>query len=88
MDNSDKRYVNAGYTILERYPVGSIEIVLAENKNAPSPYVTWQCRNGTDYEIGKYFATKKSAMKSFKERIMHTVKADLQIFYKVKEPER
>ncbi len=90
MVKSTPNNINAGYTIQKRYAVGEIEIVFAENKNAPSPYVTWQCRNGTDYEIGKYFNTKQSAMKNFKERIMRNVAADLQISLKQKniEPER
>ena len=40
---------NVGYTILQTEKIGKLEIVLGENPKAPAPYVTWMCRNGTDY---------------------------------------
>ena len=49
--------INGGYTIIQSVPVGNTEFVLGENQKAPDPYVTWECRNGTDYNWGHYFGS-------------------------------
>jgi hypothetical protein len=60
---------NAGYTILQTERIGKLEIVLGENPNAPAPYVTWMCRNGTDYFWGHYFSSLLSASRDYMKRI-------------------
>jgi hypothetical protein len=60
---------NQGYTILQAQTVGNEEIVLGENLNAPDPYVTWVCRNGTDYNFGHYRSSMLSASRDFMKRI-------------------
>lgn len=58
-----------GYTILQAQTVGNKEIVLGENLNAPDPYVTWICHNGTDYNFGHYCRSIFSASRNFMERV-------------------
>ena len=60
---------NTGYIILQACKVGNQEIVLGENLNAPDPYVTWMCRNGTDYNFGHYCSTMLSASRDFMKRV-------------------
>ena len=70
MDNTTESVrQNAGYTILQAQTVGNKEIVLGENPNAPDPYVTWVCRNGTDYNFGHYCSSMLSASRDFMKRI-------------------
>ena len=59
---------NAGYTIIQAQAVGNREIVLGENLNAPDPYVTWMCRNGTDYFWGHYFPSMLLAARDYMKR--------------------
>lgn len=68
-NNAESVRRNAGYTILQAQTVGNQEIVLGENLNAPDPYVTWMCRNGTDYFWGHYFSTLLSASRDYMKRI-------------------
>ena len=66
---------NAGYEIIkeEHYTV-AYEIVLGERKNAQGEvtgYVTWECKNETDYFWGHYFASNQfcEAMKDYYTRL-------------------
>lgn len=73
--NNEKPRVNQNYVILESEIVGHKEFVLAENLNAPQPYVTWE-RNMQDDEQrgeenfywGKYFCDPEAAEKNLHER--------------------
>ena len=87
---------NAEYTILQTEKIGKLEIVLGENPNAPAPYVTWMCRNGTDYFWGHYFSSLLSASRDYMKRI-NEERSDLRdtgavpppaVSRKQKEPER
>jgi hypothetical protein len=87
---------NAGYMILQTEKIGKLEIVLGENPNAPAPYVTWMCRNGTDYFWGHYFSSLLSASRDYMKRI-NEERSDLRgtgfvpspaASKKEKEPER
>ncbi len=49
--------INGGYTIIQSVSVGNTEFVLGENQKAPDPYVTWECRNETNYYWGHYFGS-------------------------------
>lgn len=60
---------NAGYTILQAEKIGNLEIVLGENSKAPARYVTWMCRNGTDYFWGHYFSSLLSVSRDYMKRI-------------------
>ena len=52
---------NAGYIIISAIRVGDAEYVLGENPNAPARFVTWMCRNGSDYFWGRYQSSAASA---------------------------
>ena len=45
---------NAGYIIISAIRVGDTEYVLGENSKAPARFVTWMCRNESDYFWGRY----------------------------------
>ena len=70
MENTTESFRrNAGYMILQTEKIGSLEIALGENPKAPAPYVTWMCRNGTDYFWGHYFSSLLSASRDYMKRI-------------------
>lgn len=75
--NNEPPRSNQGYVILESEIIGSTEIVLAENKNAPQPFVTWQ-RNikndeergdGENWFWGHYKSDAESARNDFSVRV-------------------
>lgn len=47
----DKR-INAGFEIINSIPVGNAEFVLGVNMKNPASFVTWECKNKTDYFWG------------------------------------
>ena len=73
--NNEKPRVNQNYVILESEIVGHKEFVLAQNPNAPQPYVTWE-RNMQEDERrgevsiywGKSFCDPEAAEKNFHDR--------------------
>lgn len=48
--------VNAGYRIIETVRIDTtLEVVMGQNtSDQGTPYVTWLCRNATDYYWGDY----------------------------------
>lgn len=51
--NNEKPRVNQNYVILESEVVGHKEFVLAQNPNAPRPYVTWERNMQEDERRGE-----------------------------------
>lgn len=49
--------VNAGYRIIETVRIDtSLEVVMGQNTSSQgTQFVTWLCRNATDYYWGQYF---------------------------------
>ena len=43
--------INSGYEIIESHTIGSNELVIGHNPEAPNPYVCWYCKNGSDGEV-------------------------------------
>ena len=73
--NNEKPRVNQNYVILESEIVGHKEFVLAENPNAPQPYVTWERnmqndeqRGEENFYWGKYFCDPEAAEKNLHDR--------------------
>ena len=63
----DKR-INAGYEIIQSFPVGNTEFVLGENVYDRARYVTWECSEDS-YFWGHYFTDKEAATKDLYDRI-------------------
>ena len=40
---------NAGYIITNAITIGDSEIVLGVHKTRPNEFVTWECKNKTEY---------------------------------------
>lgn len=59
---------NQNYEIIESTTIGNTEYVLGHNPLAPNPYVTWCCKNGTDYYWGNYFNNEKCAKEDLHSR--------------------
>lgn len=60
---------NAGYEIISSISIGDGEIVLGKKPTESIvPYVTWHCRNRTDYFWGRYFEKEADALRDFCER--------------------
>lgn len=81
---------NAEYIITNQITIGESEFVLGVHETQPNMFVTWECKNKTDYFWGHYFNNLLAAQKDFCER-----GADKARFYeklqrkpKEKEPER
>lgn len=63
-----ERRENAGYVIVEALHIGKAEFVIGENPKAPAPYVTWECKDGSNYFWGHYLMTRESAEADLLER--------------------
>lgn len=53
-----------GYTVIDSLRVGEVEIVLAHNLKAVSPYATWKAYAHSgfqDFNFGNYFSNKQAA---------------------------
>lgn len=72
MDNGKTR-INAGYRIINAISVGNKEYVLGIHCEVPNQFVTWECKNGTDYFWGHYLNTSLKAIKDLCERVMGEV---------------
>lgn len=59
---------NAGYIIISAIRVGDTEYVLGENSKAPARFVTWMCRNGSDYFWGRYADDPLTALRNLLDR--------------------
>lgn len=60
--------MNAGYIITDSIHIGKAEFVLGVNEKAPSPYVTWECKDGSNYFWGHYCNTLFGAQKDLCDR--------------------
>lgn len=67
--------INQGYTIVAEININNETIVLAENRTAPSPYVTWKTTPTREYGYmkGHYFAGEENAKKDFYKRASNEV---------------
>ena len=48
--------------------IGSTELVIGHNPNAPNPYVCWYCKGGSNYFWGYYTNELDDARKKLNER--------------------
>lgn len=69
---SDMR-TNAGFVITNAIPVGNKEIVLGVNMKNAQSFVTWECKEGTDYYWGHYTDNLLKATKDLCQRVMGEV---------------
>lgn len=60
--------VNEGYVITQSIAVKNTEFVLGEHLSS-GMYVTWVCKNGTDYYWGHYTENRFMALKDLCERV-------------------
>ncbi len=61
-----------GYRVIKSQRVKTVEIVLAHNPLAVSPYVTWKAYAHTqfkDFAYGHYFIRRSQAEKDFERRV-------------------
>lgn len=64
---------NAGYVITDSCHVGESEFVLGVHLTAPQQFVTWKCKDRTDYYWGHYFSSLFEAQKDFVLRAQEEV---------------
>ncbi len=76
---------NAGYTIINSITAGNAELVLGQKDSSPYQFVTWQCKNGTDYFWGHYLTDKLAAEKDLYHRAIDRIE-DLQLSQTPVEP--
>ncbi len=72
-----EREINAGYEIIERFPVGEQGFALGHSETAPAPYVTWQYRTADPMHFfwGHYEASKDAAYEDYAKRIEDEVQS-------------
>ena len=63
--------INAGYEIIERFPVGEQGFAIGYSETAPAPYVTWQYRTAAPSHFfwGHYAGSKEAAYEDYRNRI-------------------
>ena len=66
-----EREINAGYEIIERFPVGEQGFAIGHSETAPAPYVTWQYRTAdlAHFFWGHYLNSKEAAYDDYRGRI-------------------
>ena len=66
-----EKEINAGYEIIERFPVGEQGFAIGHSDTAPAPYVTWQYRTADPMHFfwGHYASTKEAAYEDYRNRI-------------------
>lgn len=66
---------NQGYVVIADCNINDKAIVLAESKEAPSPYVTWEtlANRNDGYHAGHYFSSLKDAQKDYSKRVNQEV---------------
>ena len=65
--------INQGYVITDSCHVGDSEFVLGVHSTAPQQFVTWKCKDQTDYYWGHYFSTLFDAQKDLVARAQEEV---------------
>ena len=60
---------NADYLITDSIHIGKTEFVIGENQTRfGTMYVTWECKDGSNYFWGHYLMTRESAEADLLER--------------------
>lgn len=67
--------INAGYVISDSIHVGDSEFVLGVSQYIPNDYVTWKCKDGTNYFWGHYHSDPIKAVKDLVSRAMEEIQA-------------
>ena len=77
--------MNIDYIITDSIRVGNTEFVLGEHRMDPNRFVTWECKNGTDYYWGHYLTSRKAAEKDLVNRANHAIQFREQFGQKEKK---
>jgi len=66
-----EKEINAGYEIIERFPVGEQGFAIGRSETAPAPFVTWQFRTAAPSHFfwGHYAGSKEAAYEDYRNRI-------------------
>ena len=64
----EEKRSNQNYEIIESCTIGSTELVIGHNPNAPNPYVCWYCKGGSNYFWGYYTNGLDDARQKLNER--------------------
>ena len=78
---------NEGYIITNSITIGESEIVLGVHEKMPDQFVTWECKDKTDYYWGHYSTNLLEAQKDFCKRGLDKVRFYEQNQKKKKPPE-
>lgn len=80
---------NAEYTITESIKVKNTEFVLGEQPET-GMFVTWQCKNGTDYYWGHYTGNRYAALKDLCERAAREIDylSSIQAIPPIEKPQK
>ena len=71
---SMEREVNTGYVITDRLAVGDVEFVIGQRDEAPSSFVTWECRKGEkSYFWGYYMNNRLTALEDLCNRSLEEI---------------
>lgn len=76
--------INEGYIITDSIHVGEMEFVLGVHSKAPSQFVTWACKGGSDYFWEHYTSDLYEATKDLIAR----AEQELQYCQSIKDKAR
>ena len=81
-----KKEINAGYEIIERFPIGEQGFAIGYSDTAPASYVTWQYRTAAPMHFfwGHYAPAKEAAYEDYRNRIIAEI--DYAAEYTHKKP--
>jgi|GEM_PF-1521447 len=65
--------INQGYEIIDSLKVNNTEFVIGEHPTAPDRYVTWECKDGNDYNHGHYMNDYDNVRHDFYKRIENEI---------------
>ena len=69
----EEKRSNQNYEIIESCTIGSTELVIGHNPNAPNPYVCWYCKGGSNYFWGYYTNELDAARQKLNERYLSLI---------------
>ena len=73
----EEKRSNQNYEIIESCTIGSTELVIGHNPNAPNPYVCWYCKGGSNYFWGYYTNELDDARQKLNERYQSECRRDI-----------
>lgn len=81
--------INEGYTITDSLHIGGTEFVIGENRTQHGTmYVTWECRDSSNFYWGHYLTDRRAAEKDLMKRAGRELGYQMQKKEKAEQPQK